>query len=267
MVGVVASFYPLAFVVEAVGAEHVTVANLTPSGVEPHDLELTPQDVVSLESSDLVVYLDGFSPALDEAAGQLDAGHLFDVSEAARLDLETEHEDEGVDPHFWLDPTRLADVSDAIATRLGELDQENADTYAENAAVLRAQLLELDQELEVGLASCSSIDLVTSHEAFGYLAQRYGLVQLGIAGLSPDVEPTPSQLAEVTDFVRENDVATIYYETLVDPAIAESIALETGAATAVLDPIEGLTDESAGRDYVEVMRSNLANLRVGQGCP
>jgi zinc transport system substrate-binding protein len=316
---VVASFYPLQFVVERVGGGLVGVENLTPAGVEPHDLELTPQDAASLEDADLVVYLSGFSPALDDAVGEL--REVFDVAVAARLDIEgahdehheddeqhgedeqddeghaeeeteheasdaekesghataDEHEDEagaagdehdhdGVDPHFWLDPTRLADVADAVAVRLGELDADHVSDFAANAAALRAELEMLDAEFEAGLAECASTDLVTSHTAFAYLAQRYGLTQMGIAGLSPDEEPTPAELAEVTAFVLDHGVSTIYYETLVDPAIADTVAAETGASTAVLDPLEGLTEGSAGADYFEVMRSNLNSLRAGQGC-
>jgi zinc transport system substrate-binding protein len=141
---------------------------------------------------------------------------------------------------------------------------------AQNATALRSQLEQLDAEFQAGLDDCASTDLVTSHESFGYLAQRYGLSQIGITGLSPDEEPSPARLAEVTDFVNANDVRTIYFETLVDPSIAETVASETGASTAVLDPLEGLdidgTGDPAGGDYLAVMRANLETLRAGQGC-
>lgn len=280
---VVASFYPLQFVAERVGGDLVDVANLTPAGTEPHDLELTPKDTASLQDAALVVYLDGFAPAVDEAIESVAGGQAFDVGESARLDLdatEEEHEGEeegdheegdehdhgGADPHFWLDPTRLADVADAVAERLAELDPEHADEFAANAVELRVELEALDAEFIAALESCDDRHLVTSHTAFGYLADRYGFEQLGISGLTPEEEPSPAELAEVADFVKANDVTTIYYETLVDPAIAETVAAETGAATAVLDPIEGLSDSSAGSNYFEVMRSNLQSLRSGQRC-
>nr|MBA3800124.1 zinc ABC transporter substrate-binding protein [Geodermatophilaceae bacterium] len=164
------------------------------------------------------------------------------------------------------DPIRLADVADALAQRLGELDTDNADTFSDNAAELRTSLEELDVEFTDGLASCANTDLVTSHNAFGYLAEAYGFTQVGITGLTPEEEPSAADLAEVADFVEENDVRTIYYETLVSPAIADAVAAETGAQTALLDPLEGLTDESEGSDYLEVMRSNLENVRAGQPC-
>ncbi|HRW37059.1 MAG TPA: zinc ABC transporter substrate-binding protein [Aquihabitans sp.] len=283
---VVASFYPLQWVTERVGGDVVSVRNLTPTGAEPHDLELTPKDVAKIDDADLVVYLSGFQAAVDDAVADTGAPAL-DAADHADLDLAAtedghDHADEaddhaeeaddhgeeaGVDPHFWLDPTRLAKVADAVADRLTELDPDEAATFQANAKDLRSDLDELDADLAAGLADCSSRDLVTSHAAFGYLAQRYDLEQVGISGISPDAEPSPSDLADLADFVEEHDVRTIYFETLVSPAIARTLADETGAETAVLDPIEGLTDDSQGADYLEIMRSNLANLQSGQPCP
>ena len=270
VVSVVASFYPLQFVTEQVGGELVNVANLTPAGTEPHDLELTPKDTASVQDAQMVVYLAGFAPAVDEAVASVAEAAAFDVSAAAHLDLTAaEHESEhgSVDPHFWLDPLRLADVADAIAERLAQLDPAHASEFTANAAALRGELEALDAEFTAGLSGCADTDLVTSHTAFAYLAARYGFEQVGITGLTPEDEPSPATLAEIADFVRANSVSTIYYETLVDPAIAETLAAETGASAAVLDPLEGLSEASAGSDYFEVMRSNLANLRTGQRCP
>ena len=278
---VVASFYPLQFVAERVGGDQVSVSNLTPAGAEPHDLELTPSDTAMLQDADLVVFLAGFSDALDQAIDVVAGDHALDVAPDAALDIhgadeghseehsEEQHEEEqdgGVDPHFWLDPIRLADVADAVSVRFGELDADHAEVYTANSERLRAELEALDEEFQSALADCASTDIVTSHTAFAYLAERYELTQVGISGLSPDEEPSPERLAEIARFVEQHDVSTIYYETLIDPAIAETIAAETGAVTAVLDPIEGLTDESAGSDYFGVMRSNLATLGIGQGC-
>jgi zinc transport system substrate-binding protein len=271
---VVASFYPLEFVVDRVGGDRVTVSNLTPAGAEPHDLELTPGDIAGLADADLVVYLAGFSPAVDEAVEAEAGDRALEVGRFADLSLTYTPIEEGAvardettDPHFWLDPIRLADVADAIAERLAEADPDGAESFSAHAASLRADLESLDDELRTGLESCENRDVVTSHNAFGYLADRYGLVQVGITGLTPEAEPTPADLAAVTKFVRDHNVRTIYYETLVSPAIAETVADETGAATAVLDPSEGLSDESAGSDYFTIMRANLASLRAGQPCP
>ena len=274
-VEVVASFYPLQYVVERVGGGHVSVANLTPSGAEPHEVELTARDTAELADADLVVYLSGFAPAVDEGVADVAGDHALDVADAADLTLTYTPIEEGEqsaddantrDPHFWLDPTRLKTVATAVATRLSALDPADAAEFTSNAAALSSDLDRLDSEYSAGLATCSNTVIVTSHNAFGYLAQRYGLTQLGITGLTPEDEPLPSDLAAVTDFVESHHVTTIYYETLVSPAIADTVASETGAKTAVLDPIEGLSETSQGDDYFAIMRANLANLRIGQGC-
>ncbi len=271
---VVASFYPLQYAVERVGGGAVTVTNLTKPGAEPHDLELNPRAVAAVADADLVVYLGGFQPAVDDAVASEAGDRGFDVAPAARLDRTGVDEeagggqaaDEVTDPHFWLDPTRLADVGDALAGEMAEADPERAASFTTNAAAFRRDLEALDAELAAGLASCAGTDIVTSHQAFGYLAARYGMTQLGITGLTPEAEPDAATMAEVADFVTEHHVSTIYYETLVSPDVAEAVAAETGAETAVLDPIEGIGDASAAQDYLGVMRANLAVLRAGQPC-
>lgn len=277
---VLAGFYPLEWAAERVGGDRIAVDALTPPGGEPHDLELTPRDVASVEDADLLVYLAGFQPALDEATEAAGGDSAWDAGSAADLlagddhdhdaegaeEHEHEHGDDAQDPHFWLDPVRLAAVGDALADRLTELDPDGADTYAANAAALRADLEALDAEMRAGLETCAVTTVVTAHDAFGYLADRYGLEVVGINGISPSQEPSPSQLAAISRLVAERGVTTVYTEALVDPAVAETVAEEAGVRTAVLDPVEGLTDESAGEDYLEVMRANLATLQEGQSC-
>ncbi|MCZ2829209.1 metal ABC transporter substrate-binding protein [Modestobacter sp. VKM Ac-2986] len=282
---VVTSFYPLEWLTGQVAGDLATVSSLTPPGAEPHDHELTPADVAAVSEADLVVYLDALQPAVDAAVEQQGGDRVFDAADSADLDLvfaagedhehaedeehvEDEHAEEGAvtDPHFWHDPMRMAAVGDALAQRLGRADEAHAATYTANAAALRTQLEALDAEFRTGLASCASRDLVTSHSAFGYLAEAFDLHQVGISGLAPDEEPAPSALTDATAFVREHDVSTIYFETLVSPAVAETVARETGARTRQLDPIEGLTDASAGADYLALMRANLASLQEGQQC-
>lgn len=280
---VTAAFYPLQWASERVGGDLVEVSGLTKPGAEPHDLELTPKAVGELASSDVVVYLRGFQPAVDDAVRTQATETGFDVAPEADLTIPAtddghdhggesaeEHEEhaegEALDPHFWLDPVRLQSVATAIGERFSAADPEHADTYRANASALVADLATLDSELEQGLADCGSDELVTAHVAFAYLAARYGLAQEGVAGLSPDAEPDAATLRELTAHIREHGVTTVYAETLVDPALAETLARETGATVAVLDPLEGLTDASKGADYLEVMRSNLATLRTGQQC-
>jgi zinc transport system substrate-binding protein len=255
---VTAAFYPLQFVAERVGGEHVRVTGLTKPGVEPHDLELTPKAVGELAQAKAVVYLAGFQAAVDQAVRTQAPDAAVDVTPSARLI--------GKDPHFWLDPTRLADVATALADDLARRDPTNAADYRANAAALVADLDRLDADFRTGLAQCRTRELVTGHAAFGYLADRYGLHQEGVAGMSPDIEPDAATLRDLSAHVRDAGVSTVYSESLVSPALAETVAREAGARVAVLDPLEGITDASRGRDYLEVMRANLATLRAGQEC-
>ena len=250
-VDVVAGFYPLAYVAERVGGPSVRVTNLTAPGVEPHDLELSPQQASRLEEADLAVYVKGFQPAVDDA-----------VSGGRGLDVGRGDED----PHVWLDPAGFAAVATAVGDRLAEIDPEHAGAYRERAAALGAELRGLDAEFRAGLTGCQRKDVVVSHDAFGHLARRYGLTQVGIAGLEPDADPSPARVAEVSRYARDHGVTTIFFETLVSPDVARTVAREAGVTTAVLDPVEGLA-EGSGDDYFSVMRRNLAALRTALGCP
>lgn len=281
---VVASFYPLEYAVERVAGDHVETVTLTDPGVDPHDLEMSPEDVATVQGADVVLYSSGLQAAVDDAVGAQAGDSAFDVNEAADLvetGSEDEHADEeeghsedeeghddhgGVDPHFWLDPQRYAGVAEAIAEELAEADPDNAEDYRANAADFVAELEELDEEFATGLAECEQTSMVTTHAAFGYISTKHGLEQVGITGLSPEAEPSPARMAEVTEIVEDNGVDTIYSEVLLGAELADTIANETGAEVLLLDPIEGITDESAGEDYLEVMRANLEALRSGQGC-
>jgi zinc transport system substrate-binding protein len=249
----VASFYPLAYAAEEVGNGGVDVENLTPAGAEPHDLEVSPQDVAAIREADLVLLLGrGFQPQLEDAAGT--GKKVLRLLDTPGLALRPDG-----DPHVWLDPLRYAKIVGRIGQALQRPDA---------AARLQARLRDLDGEYRTGLAHCERHEIVTSHEAFGYLAERYGLEQVAITGLSPEVEPEPAKLQQVVELVRERGVTTIYFETLVSPRIAETVARETGAKTAVLNPIEGLTKNeiSQGENYFSLMRTNLRALREGLGC-
>jgi zinc transport system substrate-binding protein len=261
---VVASFYPLQFATEQIGAGHVAVASLTKPGGEPHDVELTPRDVGTVSQAKLVVYEKGLQGAVDKAVESQGGDRGLDVTPAANLDLRLASGT--TDPHFWLDPQRYSDVANVISERLSAVDPAHKADYLKNARAFEAKLDTLTKEFRTGLASCQRKDIVTSHAAFGYLAERFGMRQIAINGLSPDEEPKAAEIAAVSTYAKAHGVTTIYAETLVSPAIAQTVARESGARMASLDPIEGLTDRSAGKDYFEVMRSNLKALRAGQGC-
>ncbi|WP_208815107.1 metal ABC transporter substrate-binding protein [Micromonospora echinofusca] len=282
-VDVVAAFYPLQFVAERVGGDAVRVTNLAKPGAEPHDLELNPAQVGQVSEAELIVYLAGFQPAVDEAVKQNGGDRAFDVATVQPLldaaagghDHEGEaagaaehaEEDEhgGKDPHVWLDPTRLATIGDRLAERLGRADPDRAAEYTARARTLRTELEKLDAEYTAGLKTCQRREIVVSHTAFGYLTERYRLEQIGLSGLTPEDEPAPQRLAEVAEEAREHQATTIFFETLVSPKVAETIAREVGAKTAVLDPIEGLPADGGG-DYLSVMRDNLTILRTALSC-
>jgi len=261
---VVASFYPLQFATQQIGGSHVAVTSLTKPGAEPHDIELTPRDVGSVSKARLVVFEKGLQGAVDSAVESQGGDRGLDVAPAAKLDLKLASGT--TDPHFWLDPQRYAAVATAIATRLSNVDPAHKADYEKKARVFEDRLTVLSTEFTSGLASCQRKDIVTSHSAFSYLARRFGMRQVAINGISPEQEPKAAALATVSTYARAHGVTTIYAETLVSPAIAETVARESGATLATLDPIEGLTTASAGKDYFGVMRSNLKALRAGQGC-
>jgi zinc transport system substrate-binding protein len=257
---VVAAFYPLAFAAQQIGGSDVNVENLTPTGGEPHDLELAPQAVARIERADLVLYLShGFQPAVSDAVRSA-RGTKLDA--LAGLPLHAARNQEAsltADPHVWLDPQ----LFEKIVTRIGAALHRPA-----AARALVAKLRTLDAQYRRGLAHCARRDIVTSHAAFGYLAQRYGLQQVAITGIAPESEPTAQQLAHVVDVVRTTHATTVFSEKLLSPRLADTVAREVGAKTAVLDPIEGLTppEQARGVTYLTLMRQNLEALRKALGC-
>ena len=272
---VVVGFYPLQFVAEQVGGDRVHVTNLAQPGAEPHDLELRPSQMARIAGASLVLYLYGLQPVVDQAV-QLTGATAMDVAALMPLrdapvaigpdDPRAERDSGTKDPHVWLDPTRLATIAGAVTEQLAALDPGGAEGYRQRDAELSATLSGLDSEYTDGLRSCDRRDIVVSHAAFGYLADRYGLRQIGITGLSPDAEPTPAHLAAAADEARRVGATTIFFESLASPEVAQSVAGAVGARVAVLDPIEGLRPDAPGDDYVSLMRSNLATLRDALGC-
>ena len=271
----VAAFYPLAWVTGQVAGDEWEVTNLTGPGTEPHDLSLDIKQTATLAEADLIVLEHGFQPAVDETvdANAPDA-EIVDAADVVELmpasEHEHEHEEAGhdhgdLDPHFWQDPLLMADLGDAVADRLVELDPDGAATYEDNAAALRTELEALDQEYVDGLATCERTTTVVSHEAFSYLA-RYGLQFEAIAGLSPDAEPTPADLARLQQLITEDGITTVFSERLASSKMADSLAGDLGLETAVLDPVEGLSDETSDDDYLSLMGQNLDALRKANGC-
>jgi zinc transport system substrate-binding protein len=266
---VVAAFYPLFEAAQLVGGDRVQVRNLTPAGSEPHDLELNSRQVDQIEDAAVVVFLGrGFQPALEKAAERAKGTKVDVLSGLGSLRPGAGDDKLDVDPHVWLDPTQLKVIVGQVAGALATADPGNRSTYEANARAYSQELDELDAAFTAGLANCERRVIVTAHAAFGYLASRYNLTQDAIAGLEPESEPSPQRLADLARQVRADGTTTVFYETLVSPKVAEALAREAGVRTAVLDPLEGLTDADAkaGRTYLSAMRDNLAALRQALGC-
>lgn len=257
---VVSSFYPLYFLSKEIIGERGNVYNITPAGAEPHDYELTTKDRVQIEKSDLLVLNGGrLEPWGERIASLLPKDKVLSLS--APLMIEN-------DPHVWLDPILLASEAETIFDKIKNLDPANEKYYTNNLAKLLKQIYLMDADFRDGLQKCDKQDIITAHNAFSYLARRYGFNQLSISGLSPDSEPTPQTLAEVTKFVKNKDIKYIFFESLVSPKLADTVARETGAKTLVLNPLEGLSgaDLAAGKNFFTEMKNNLVNLRTALVC-
>ncbi|MGW8529631.1 MULTISPECIES: metal ABC transporter substrate-binding protein [Nocardiopsidaceae] len=295
---VVTGVYPLEWLAREIGGDGVAVTQLTEPGTEPHDLELTGRQVGEVSEADIAFFVGGLQPAVDDAISQEASDSALDVGDVVHLrpaggedeehgDEEHAHEDEHGhedehaheeeegeeehdhgehDPHFWLDVELMAETARALGERMGEVHPEGADAYEQNVEAVTAELEAIGQEYEEGLASCEHHDVVVGHTAFTYLTEAYGLEQVGVSGVDPDTEPSPSQIAAITDIVRERDITTVFTEPLMPPETAETIASETGAEVRVLDPLEGVTEDSPGDDYPSIMRGNLAALTTALGC-
>ncbi len=282
---VMASFYPLQYLTQKIGGDLVDVESLTPPGAEPHDLELSNQKVQQLSQAGAVVYLKGFQSAVDKAVELNAPKTVIDVSTSvdlvdaekheSELDVadddekteeahEHEHDHGSTDPHFWLDPTRMASAATQIGDALAQADPANAETYKKNAATTKSQMEALSKKLVDGTAKCQHKEFVTSHEAFGYLADRTGLTQLGLSGLDPDSTPSPARLKQISDAVKAKGITTIFTEELLSPKVADTLAKDLGITTAVLDPIESQADDS--KDYEAVMNENLEALQKALSC-
>ena len=273
VVQVATTLYPLEYFAQRVGGELVQVVNLIAPGVEAHDFEPTPGDIRRLKNADVIIYNGaGFEPWMDRAIEAID-GEGRAVVEASRglADLAPNGADRGdgaPDPHVWLDPPKAVEQVKLIRDALSQMDPDHAGAYVENAASLIEQLELLYQRYRTGLSHCRLRAFVTSHAAFGHLAQRYGLRQVSVSGVSPEVEPSPRDLARLTDTVRDLGIEYVMAEAVVDPRLSETLAREVGADLLTLHPLESLSgdDQRRGETYFSIMEANLDSLRTALEC-
>ncbi|MBA2949147.1 zinc ABC transporter substrate-binding protein [Streptomyces sp. PSKA28] len=287
---VVASFYPMEFLAEQIGGDHVSVTNLTEPGQEPHDLEISAKQTAQLQEADAVLYLKGLQPAVDDAVQQSEVKTKIDAATLTSLEehgeevgghaeehdehAEEEHAEEeghdheaegGKDPHIWLDPVKYAEVAEGVGKAFEKADPDNAAEYEKNTAALVKKLDGLNTQFEDGLKNTDSKVFITTHAAFGYLAERYGLTEEAITGLDPETEPSAARVRELQEMAKADGVTTVFYETLVSDDTAKTLANDANLKTDVLDPIEGITEKSRGDDYFQVMESNLQALQQALG--
>jgi len=269
---ITASFYPHADFAKNIGGDLVDVTNVTPAGAEPHDYEPTPRDIARVYDSRLFIIngngVDGWG---EKIAGELKNRGVTVVNMSDILlpiKNNDPQENRPYDPHYWLDPLNAQKEADVIADALIKIDSAHEKEYNKNRDAFKFRLSELDKQYSSGLAVCERKEIVTAHNAFNYLANRYNLSTLYILGFSPDAEPSSQVIAEISTQAKQRGVKYIFFETLVDPGLAQTIAGEIGAQTLVLNPIEGLTNEdiSQGKDYISIMKENLSNLRIALQC-
>ncbi|TCS95449.1 metal ABC transporter substrate-binding protein [Hazenella coriacea] len=284
-VKVMVSVYPLEDFAKKIGGEHVQVTNMIPPGTEAHDFELTPKDMEKITKSDLFVYNGaGFESWVDQVAKNLDKEKTVVVESTKEIELlstkehhdehaheeghkEDEHDHGDFDPHVWLDPVRAKQQAMNIKEGLVQVDPSHKDDYEKNYQKLAGELDTLHQEYDAMTQQAKKKELVVSHSAFNYLASRYGLEQIAITGMSPSQEPSPKELKQIIETVKEHQVKYILFETLVSSKVAEVVRKEVKAEALTLNPLEGLTKEeiAQGADYFSVMRKNKENIAKALG--
>lgn len=274
---IVTTFYPMYYFAHKVAGSSANVELLVPNGAEPHDWEPTAKDMAKIQDADMFIYNSRYFETWTEKVlksindsnlNVIEASNGIELMDALKSEEEEEeHHSESAsskDPHVWLSPVLAQQEVENIAKALEQADPKNKDQFEKNAAALNSELADLDRLYKETIEKAQKKEFVTQHAAFGYLAKQYGLTQIPIAGLSPDVEPTLGKLAALTELTKKDNVKIIYFEELTSSKVAQTLAKEIGAKTEVLNPLEGLTKEEQekGLDYIDVMKKNLEALKL-----
>lgn len=268
------TIYPLYDFTRNIGGQQIDLRNITPSGGDPHHWEPSPKDIAELSRADVIIYCGtGIESWLDKVLPAIDQSKVVLVNAAEGIELlgasaRKDHScSKSSDPHIWLDPLNAMIMVENIVAGLSGADREHADLYKDRGLKYKQQLEQLDRDYTVTLAELTNREFVVSHEAFGYLANRYNLKQIPIRRLSPELESGPAVMAEVVKYAREKQFKYIFFESMANSKVSENLARELKAETLVLDTLEGLNQDriNSGQDYIYIMRQNLANLKVGLG--
>ena len=276
---VAAAAPPLELLVREIGAGNVTVKPLTPAGGQPHGLAVSEPARAALRGADAVLYLSGgFQPQLQAEIDRLpeDTARL-DLIGPAPLPPPTSIDgisgpghattDGAIDPHVWLDPVRYGEMATRTARLLGELDEPGREQYAARAEQIAREARQLDAEHRAALAGCRGRSFLTNHAAWGYLAERYGLRQVLVGGITAAARPPAASLRAVVRVAREQQASVLVTSIPLPRRIASVVERETGVTQiAALNPLEVLGGDPAATDYAAVSRSNLAALAGALGC-
>lgn len=269
---VVASFYPIASLFNEIGGNLVSVKNLTPSGMEPHDFDPPLRDMVEIGEADLFAYNGAhFEPWIKKwnESNSLRPKNVLDMSLALTgLGENLLFRDGVIDPHFWLDSRVMRNEAIIARDMLSRIDPSHKDIFEANAMRYLERLDSLDAIFREGLASCALRNIIVTHEAFNYIGRQYNISITSVSGISPDEEPSPKDLLKIIMLAKEKGVKYIFSETVASPKFSEMIAREVGGSTLVLNPIESLTpnEVQSGEDYISIMEMNLRNLKIAMQC-
>ncbi|PTY40828.1 metal ABC transporter substrate-binding protein [Brachyspira hampsonii] len=251
---VYASIYPIYDFAKKICGDKADVYNMTSTGSEPHDFEITSKDMADLTKADLFIYNGGGMEHWVDTVKD-------SIKELKYAETSSNIGNEGLDPHFWLSPIKAKKQMENIKNALADIDSVNADYYNSNYNFYADKLDELDNHFKEVLSNIKNTNLVVTHPAFGHFCKEYSLNQVAIARDEAD----PKAMSETIDFIKNNDVKAIFYEEFSSSKLVDSIAKETGVKVLTLNPIESLSEEyiKSGKDYFSVMEENLISLTNG----
>ncbi len=256
-ISIVSTIYPWAWAASNLDplAEITTIVG---PGLEPHDFSPTIDDVKNIHDAELLIVNGGVDAWISNSALERNF---------PTIDVLTMLQYPESDPHVWLDPVMMMKIVEEIGHQLEQIDPTRSQIIYDNVQKKLAILENLDREYREGLANCAIPEIVSAHDAFSFLSKRYNFTVHGIAGFSPEDEPSPAKLVELTDLIRSHRITTVFFEELTSPALAKTLSDETGAKSDVLDAIESLSSEESERlEYPGIMEKNLVKLKTAMVC-
>lgn len=272
------SFYPIYFTAEQIGGDRIELHSIIPNGSEPHEYEPSMREIADVESGDIFIFNGAeMEPWAEKLSDNLEKKGIKSINLSQHVELIKAEEDDGhdehgedddhdhglYDPHIWLDPINMDMMAYQIMQEFSKLDKANENFYKENYADFSEKIKELDLAYSSQLENRNRDTILVSHQAFSYLAKRYGLKQIAVTGITPQEEPSPKTLAKLLDTIENEKFEFIFLETLASPKVVELLAKEGDLKILELNPIAGLTKEQQDKkeNYFSLMEQNLENLK------